>query len=66
MKEKRVYIVCSESETWESATNEEFITRAEEDGTVWSLKGFQEAWNNASFSVPDADYSYMRIIDVEI
>jgi hypothetical protein len=65
MKEIRIYVVVSEDENWQYATDEVFMLRAERDGNVWSLAGFARAWNNENWCVPDPDYSYMRIMEVD-
>lgn len=66
MKEIRIYIVNSDDENWQYATDEAFMLRAEHDGTVWSLAGFANAWNTENWRMPDPDYSYMRIIEVDL
>ena len=45
--ETRVYVIeINNSDISElTLTNDEFMTLAEEDGRVYSLKGFQEAFN---------------------
>jgi hypothetical protein len=65
MKEIRVYVVVSEDEKWQYATDNAFMLRAERDGNVWSLAGFANAWNNENWCVPDPDYSYIRIMEVD-
>ena len=41
-------------------SDNEFIEEAEKQGLVWSLKGFQDAFNYAEI---DNEYIYIRIID---
>ena len=65
MKEIRVYVVASEDENWQYATDEAFMIRAESEGNVWSLAGFANAWNNENWGIPDSDFSYMRIMEVD-
>lgn len=65
MKEIRVYVVYSADENWQYATDEAFMLRAERDGTVWSLAGFVNAWNEENWRVPYPDFSYMRIMEVD-
>lgn len=47
MKETRVYVINVDKieEDYMSLTNEEFMTEAENQGTVYSLKGFENAFN---------------------
>jgi hypothetical protein len=45
--------------TW---ANEKFIHEAEKRGTVYSIKGFERAWNNGE--VDYCDFTYMRILEV--
>lgn len=65
MKEIRVYLVVSADENWQYATDEAFMLRAERDGNVWSLAGFANAWNTENWCVPDPDFSYIRIMEVD-
>ena len=65
MKEIIIYIVNDDEERWLGCSDEEFVSKAEKDGTVWSLAGFANAWNNENWCVPDPDYSYMRIMEVD-
>ena len=44
----------------DNLTNEEFIEESEKQGLVWSLKGFQDAFNYAEI---DNEYIYIRIIE---
>lgn len=58
-KEIRVYVIEVDDKGSDDYTNEEFMTLAEEQGTVFSLKGFQdyfnyEDWNSQNY--------YIRII----
>ena len=43
--EIRVYMIEVEDKGSDDYTNEEFIQKAEEQGTVYSLKGFQNYFN---------------------
>lgn len=49
MKEKRVYLIdlhtLKGGEQHAYLTNEEFIEKAEEQGSVYSLSGFQTSYN---------------------
>lgn len=42
--------------------DEDFIEIAEEEGNVFTLKGFEFKWNEYSQFIPYADNSHMRII----
>lgn len=43
---KRVYVIkVADDKGSDDYTDEEFMTLAEEQGTVYSLKGFQDAFN---------------------
>lgn len=44
---------------WDKVADWEFIEWATEQGNVWSLKGFQEAFNNVEICT---DMFYIRII----
>jgi len=66
-KELRVYAVdiadFEEDEDHYNVSDERFIELAEKAGTVWSLKGFQNAFN--SDECPSPYDSYIRIIEVD-
>lgn len=66
MKEQRIYIVhmecLKEEEDINTWPNEKFIHAAEKRGTVYSVKGFERAWNNGE--VDYCDFTYMRILEV--
>lgn len=66
MKETRVYIVVDDDERWLTCSDDEFMTQAEYEGSVWSLQGFVNTWNHNSMLIPCPDYSYIRIIDVKL
>ena len=62
--EKRVYAINVNARNVEDITitqlsDEDFISKAEEQGTVYSLKGFQDAFNNDEIS---SEYFYIRIL----
>ena len=44
-KQIRVYMMEVDDKGSDDYSNEEFMTLAEEQGTVYSLKGFQDAFN---------------------
>lgn len=44
--------------------DDSFMTMAEDEGNVYSLKGFQNQWNYENETMPNADYSYIRFIEV--
>lgn len=68
----RIYIVSQESYTdysekhnikrVEDIPDNDFVDMAEEEGSVFTLKGFEFNWNEYSMFMPDADNSYIRII----
>ena len=58
-KETRIYIIEVDNKFSEDYTNEEFMTLAEEQGTVYSLTGFQDAFNE---DTAPSETSFMRII----
>lgn len=65
MKEWRIYIVGFDlSDNTES--DEEFMKKAELQGTVYSLKGFQDQFNEG-IRPPclNPDLDYIRFIEVE-
>lgn len=66
-KETRVYIVSDNllGDRMESTiTNEDFMTLAENNGSVWSLKEYQRAYNNGIY-FPASNDSYIRFIEVD-
>lgn len=70
-KEVRVYIVETFNDDIEekidinNLTEDEFIELAEEQGTVYSLKDFQDIWNHYCYAMANPEYSYIRFIEVE-
>lgn len=65
MKEIRVYIVYDDSTKWMKCSNEEFMRKAESEGTVYSLAGFVHLWNEDWLAAPIPEMSSLRIIEVE-
>ena len=66
MKEFRVYVVDVHSDTDELIpllSNEEFMNVAEDNGTVYTLQGFQNAFNNDEINSSE---EFIRIIEVEV
>lgn len=66
MKEIRVYVVDVHSDTDELIpllSDEEFMNVAECNGTVYTLKGFQHAFNN---DLINSSEEFIRIIEVEV
>lgn len=57
--EYKIYMIKVDDKGSDDYTDEEFMTLAEEQGTVYSLKGFQDAFNYTD-SISE-DY-YIRII----
>jgi hypothetical protein len=66
MKEIRVYVVNCDNyegcEDLQAISNLRFIEIAEEQGTVYSLKGFE---NNVNADWLGLDNAYIRFIEVE-
>jgi hypothetical protein len=64
----RIYVISNDSafvdeyEYCDEIPNDKFIDTAETEGTVWSLAGFQDKWNNDNQMCPDPEYSWIRII----
>jgi hypothetical protein len=68
MKEYRVYMVdlyfMDESlEDVENWNDERFIQEAENQGLVYSLKGFEDQWRKGNIGY--CDFSCLRILEVE-
>lgn len=61
--EYRIFIIDDDDESVLELSDEKFIELAEQNGTVWSLEGFQDNWNYDSMTMPNPDFSYMRITD---
>lgn len=59
-KEKRVYLVDCEGGR-DDYNDDEFIKKAEEQGTVYSLEGFELAFNDEEISTE----KWMRILTVK-
>ena len=53
-KEIRVYVICidnlKDGEEWWDLSNEEFMDKAEEEGRVYTLQGFETAFNGEAIS----------------
>lgn len=69
MKEIRVYVVNGDLYDGEDSIrdmdNHTFIEVAEEQGTVFSLKGFETNWNNWDCFAPSPESTFLRFIEVE-
>ena len=61
----RIYAIPDSVDGNDDLLDNDFMDIAEEEGTVWSLFGFQENWNNDNM-MPDPEGSYLRIIPKEI
>ena len=61
MKEMRVYVL--DVSLMGNYTDEEFIEKAENYGSVYTLKGFENAFNNEELSTV---VDYIRFIEVEV
>lgn len=70
-KETRIYVITENQfencnvNSVDEISNEDFISMAEENGQIYSLNGFMQAWNQGIGFFPQPDYTYIRIIDVE-
>lgn len=66
MKEFRVYVVDVHSDTDELIpllSDQEFMNVAEDNGTVYTLQGFQQAFNNDEINSSE---EFIRIIEVDV
>jgi hypothetical protein len=63
-KELRVYVVDANllEVSYEELTDEEFVQEAENQGNVYSLVGFQEAFNDREI---DSSVEVLRVIEIE-
>ena len=63
-KELRVYVVDTNllEVSYEELTDGEFVQEAENQGNVYSLVGFQEAFNDGEI---DAPVEVLRVIEIE-
>lgn len=64
--ETRVYVIDSfnvSGRDWDDLTNDEFISLAEEEGNIYSLEGFQEAFNSQDVST---ESDVIRFINVKV
>lgn len=64
--EIRVYVIDtfnSQKQDWSNLTDEEFITIAEEDGNIYTIQGFQEAFNLGDINT---DIDVIRFISVPL
>lgn len=64
MVETRVYITTDLSKR--NVNNDEFINHCEMEGGVYSLQGFQDAWNNDNLGNNIPDITIIRILDIDI
>ena len=44
--------------------DETFMALAEEEGTVYSIQGFKNQWNENSDMMVNPDFSFMRFIEI--
>jgi hypothetical protein len=63
-KELRVYVVDTNllEVSYEELTDGEFVQEAENQGNVYSLVGFQEAFNDGEI---DSSVEVLRVIEIE-
>ena len=62
--ETRVYVIDTFNvgeRNWNDLTDEEFINLAEEDGNIYTLQGFQEAFNSQDINT---EIDVIRFINV--
>ena len=62
--ETRVYVIDTfnvKERNWNDLTDEEFINLAEEDGNIYTLQGFQEAFNSQDINT---EIDVIRFINV--
>ena len=62
--ETRVYVLDTfnvRERNWNDLTDEEFINLAEEDGNIYTLQGFQEAFNSQDINT---EIDVIRFINV--
>ena len=62
--ETRVYVIDTfnvKERNWNDLTNEEFMNLAEEDGNIYTLQGFQEAFNSQDINT---EIDVIRFINV--
>ena len=62
--ETRVYVIDTfnvRERNWNDLTDEEFINLAEEDGNIYTLQGFQEAFNSQDINT---EIDVIRFINV--
>ncbi len=66
MKEIRVYCIdygaCKDESDFYTISNEDFIELAEQDGNIYTLDGFQQAFNQEEIS---SFVDYIRFIEVD-
>lgn len=60
-KETRIYMIEVDEKGSDDYTNEEFMTLAEEQGTIYSLKGFQDEFN---YTDNISTNYYIRILNI--
>ena len=58
--ETKIYMITVDGRGSDDYTDEEFMTLAEEQGTVYSLKGFQDDFN---YTEEISFNNYIRIIN---
>lgn len=67
-KKYRVYAINNDTafddeySHFDDIPNDVFTSQAEDEGTVWTLAGFQDTWNNDAQMCPDPEYSWIRIL----
>ena len=53
-KEIKVYVICvdnlKDGEEWWNFSNEQFMDKAEKEGRVYTLQGFESAFNGEAIS----------------
>ena len=67
MDELRFYLVNVDDTDLDdviSISDEEFKSLAEEQGLVWGMDGFQQAWNDYDYSDLNVTTQFLRILKV--
>ncbi len=66
MKEIRVYCIdceaCEDERDFRTISNDDFIELAEQDGNIYTLDGFQHAFNQEEIN---SCVDYIRFIEVD-
>ena len=60
-KETRIYLINADNTDWHESeiSDEDFITQAEKEGTIYSMEFFIEKWNVDEL---DIDNTWIRVL----